>query len=82
MFKAYLERSSLTAAVSEARSGDTAPEEEEADLYMLGSWMERSDRAETVQYSAVQGWNNGQHHDIVTPRVLPQSFAELKLYDS
>ena len=54
MFKAYLERSSLTAAVSEARSGDTAPEEEEADLYMLGSWMERSDRAETVQYSTVQ----------------------------
>ena len=40
--------------MSEARSGDTAPEEEEADLYMLGSWMERSDRAETVQYSTVQ----------------------------
>ena len=49
-FITNLERSSLTEAVSGV-TGDT--EELEGDLYMAGSWMERSDMAETIAHQYI-----------------------------
>ena len=42
----HLERSSLTVAVSGV-TGDTEALEEAEDLYIAGSWIERSDMAAT-----------------------------------
>ena len=50
----YLDRSILTEAVADSDDaiGDTELTEDDAvdddDLYMFGSWMDRSDRAETM----------------------------------
>ena len=49
-FITNLERSSLTEAVSGV-TGDT--EELEGDLYMAGSWMERSDMAEKITHQYI-----------------------------